>query len=481
MDKTENKYKIKIETLGCRLNQIESEAIGNFFSEEDFSIEMIPVSSHTVEDELVRLCILNTCTVTQKAEQKARRVIRLLLNKYPCSTVLVTGCYAQLSPKEILDIDKRIAVIGGRTKSRITQIPKILKEILNKNSFDSVDFAKKINEEINSAPVAKQDFPEESFTLSTTSFINHSRASLKIQDGCNCSCSYCAIHMARGHSVSINVQTAIDRVLELESKGNDEVVLTTVNIGQYNGEYEGKYFNFSQLLAKLLESTSTINFRISSLYPQIVNEQFCEVIKDKRVRPHFHISVQSGSDKVLGLMNRNYKAQAVIDACEKIREVRPDAFIACDIITGFPGETEEDFNQTMDLCKKCNFAWIHAFPFSERPGTPACTMGGKVPQSVSGERAKQLTTFAINNKIEYLKQFVGKETEAILETVRRPVVLAKNKGKFVYHGVTPNFIHCEIVTEELRTPNKTVKIQVDSILEERILKGGDIEVSAKFI
>ena len=467
---------VRIETLGCRLNQIESEAAARFFIDDGFSVDMKGVTSSAPEDTETRLCILNTCTVTQKAEQKARRIIRLQLKKYPYACVLVTGCYAQLNPDEIKAIDKRIAVIGGQIKSRLAEIPPLLKK--NLSYFSSENFAALINNKISSSLPQKQGFPEASFKLATSSFVAHSRASIKIQDGCNNSCTYCAIHLARGKSVSIPVETALQRVLELEEKGNDEVVITTVNIGQYRADYNGEVFNFTRLLKFLLESTKKIAFRISSLYPEVVTDEFCQVIKNPRVRPHFHLSVQSGSDKVLERMNRAYKRDAVINACQKLRQAKDNPFIACDIITGFPGESDEDFADTMDLCNKCSFAWVHAFPYSERPGTPAATMKPKVPQSLSGERAKKITDFAIKNKINYVNLFVGKEMDAILETVRRPVALRAVNGPLLYHAVTENFLHCEIVTNQPLSVNKTVRVRIEKALPERILKGGEIECSA---
>ncbi len=475
--------KIRIETLGCRLNQIESEATARFFTDEGFSVSMEGLSSSSETDNETLVSIINTCTVTQKAEQKARRLIRLMLKKYPYSVVIVTGCYAQLAAKEIEAIDPRICVIGGQMKSRISNVPRLLSAALKNNEWNAEIFVQNIKNNISSIPQLKPGFPEDSFKLSATSFLSHSRASLKIQDGCNNNCAFCAIHIARGHSVSLDVQTAIDRVRELEEKGHDEVVLTSVNIGQYKAEYKGEYYNFTELLALLLANTKKIHFRISSLYPDVVDEKFCRIISDERVQPHFHISVQSGSCEILKKMNRPYSVQSVIDACNRLKKAKDKPFLACDIITGFPGETDEDFEQTLQLCKKCDFAWVHAFPYSERPGTAAVAMKNKVPQSVSGERAKRLTEWAINQKIDYVSQFINTEHNAVIETVKRPVILAagNKNSRFVYHAVTDNFIHCEIISDKQIEANRMLKIQLTGVLSDRIKKGGDIEASAEFI
>jgi len=473
---------IHIETLGCRLNQIESEAAANFFTQSGFSVSMEGLSSSSSSDSKTLLSIINTCTVTQKAEQKARRLIRLMLKKFPSACMIVTGCYAQLSPSDIEAIDKRICVIGGQVKSRIALLPELLKKQLEKGEWRAETFASLVRSELVAAPAARPGFPENSFKLSATSFLSHSRASLKLQDGCNNNCAFCAIHIARGHSVSLDVQTAIDRVRELEEKGHGEVVLTTVNIGQYKGEWKGGYCNFTELLSLLLMNTRKIRFRISSLYPDIVDEKFCRVISDPRVQPHFHISVQSGSTRVLQAMNRPYSAQSVIDACQRLKAAKGKPFLACDIITGFPGESDQDFEETMKLCRACDFAWVHAFPYSERPGTAAAVMKNKVPQSLSGERAKRLTDWAVAQKIKYVESFVNTEHQAVLETVKRPLAVAASSkpGRYIYHAVTDNFLHCEIISEKELTANQTVTLKITATLPDRIKKGGDIEASAAF-
>lgn len=469
---------IRIETLGCRLNQIESEAAAHYFL-KDFDVQMQGLSAKTTEDKNTVLVIINTCTVTQKAEQKARRIIRLALKKYENAALLITGCYAQLSAPELLKMDKRIIVLGGQIKSRLVEVPSLLKNYLEDNKWKAEAFADFLNNSIKSKPQEKLNFPEESFKLAGTSFLSHSRAALKIQDGCNNNCSYCAIHMARGHSVSIDAEVAIKRVQELEEKGNEEVVLTTVNIGQYKSEYKGKEIRFPGLLKLLLENTKTIRFRISSLYPEVVDDEFCSVIKDERVQPHFHLSVQSGSNKILKLMNRVYKAEDVLKACKKLKTAKENPFIACDIITGFPGETNEDFDLTYKLCKDCDFTWIHAFPYSERPGTKAIELPQKVPQSVSDERARKLNELAVKNKIEYIKLFIDRPMDAILETVKSSQLFAGNI--IHYHAVTSNFLHCEIISKETREQRKLVKIKILSPMEDRIQKGGELEARAVFV
>lgn len=473
---------IRFETTGCRLNQIESESAARSFLEADFQVLIKPLTAKNDQDPETVLCVVNTCAVTQKAEQKDRRIIRLVLEKCPNAAVIVTGCYAQLSPKDILSISERVACLPGQKKSRLADVPELLKKSIQQG-YDPVRFAKDLNQGLFSSQTEKPGTSENAFKLSTDSLLAHSRSSIKIQDGCNNMCTYCTINIARGHSVSLDAEEVVRRVQALEKAGQAEVVFTTVNIGQYKGRYKDGFVNFTQLLEMCLKATSKIAMRISSLYPEIVDDEFCRVIKDSRVRPHFHISVQSGSDKVLGLMARRYKAQDVLDACNKIKAVKKNPFLACDIITGFPGEMEEDFENTMELCKACDFAWVHVFPFSPRPGTAAFEMKPKIPQSVSGERASRLTEWASENKRKYIDSCRGNILEAVLETVKKPAVFASGEGRLVFHAVTENFLHCELSCPEGSAVPKTgqsIKVKILGPIGLGTKKGGEVDALADF-
>ncbi len=481
---------IHFETTGCRLNQIESESAARLFTDNKFSVSLKPLSAKSPVDRAVRLCVVNTCAVTQKAEQKDRRIIRLALEKLPEACIVVTGCYAQLSKDEINAMDKRIACLPGQIKNRISKVSDILKSSASGNSFDAVSFAGYLRREIFAPPPAKPGFSEDAFSFSTDSFLNHSRASIKIQDGCNCSCSYCAIRLARGHSVSLDAETILERIKRLEEAGQNEVVFTTVNIGQYKGFYKGDYLDFPHLLKLCLKNTSRISFRISSLYPETVDDYFAEVIKDKRVRPHFHISVQSGSGRILKAMGRSYSPEDIVSACSLLKKSKENPFLACDIITGFPGESDEDFEKTMELCRKCGFSWIHVFPFSARSGTLAAKMKSQIPQSVSGARAKRLSLWAAESKRKYIGSYKGKKLNAILENVRKSVFYSESEcmkeGFEIFHAVTENFLHCEIkASEEYSRKNAlkqgmSVAVRILCALDEGTVKGGEIECLAEF-
>lgn len=454
--------KIHFETLGCKLNQVESEGAASAFKKTGFEISMQPFSAASKEDLSIRLCVVNTCTVTAKAEQKARRIIRLLLAKCPQSAVLVTGCYAQNSPKEILELSERVCVLGGQYKGHIADLPELLKQNPALFGEELACFIQEIFEPFYKEPQQKQANPslQQPFRLVPEDFSHHSRASLKIQDGCNCVCTYCAIRLARGKSVSLDAQEALNRVVELEKNGQREVVITTVNIAQYRGRYKDGYLDFAGLLRLFLENTSTIRFRISSLYPEIVNEELAQIISSSRVCPHFHLSVQSGSDSVLERMKRPYKIEAVYKACRLLKEAKGNPFLACDIIAGFPGETEEDFAQTMKMLEDCGFTFVHAFPFSARPNTEAFFMRPMVPNRTAKNRIDALEAFNEKSKTAYIKSFEGQVLKAVCETVHRPKILA---DRIIVHGVTDNFLHCKLVfskDEKLPEPGTLINVKI---------------------
>ncbi len=452
---------VHFETLGCKLNQVESEGAARAFTDSGFFVSMEPLTAAAEEDQSVIACVVNTCTVTAKAEQKARRIIRLLLNKCPNSTVIVTGCYAQLDPKDLLAMDSRVAVLGGQNKGLLADVP----DLINKNpDLYGVNLQKMIQSFFDEKTAGSlPDVINQPFRLSTDTFINHSRSSIKIQDGCNCQCTYCRIRLARGKSVSLDVKSVLDRIRALEESGQQEVVITTVNIGQYRGlvdldeNYpslnpesvktgpEGKvYTDFPGLLQLILDSTKSIGVRISSLYPEIVDQRLGAILVNPRVRPHFHISVQSGSDSVLFRMKRPYKIQAVYNAVKILKEAKGNPFLACDIIAGFPGESDQDFQLTMKMLRECGFTFVHAFPFSARPGTEAYSMRPMVPNNITDKRISALEDFNNLSKTEYINSFKGKILPAVCETVHRARA-SLMKDRIIVHAVTENFLHCQLV------------------------------------
>lgn len=418
-----NFFSVRIETLGCRLNQVESEALAVRFAECGFD-----VFSKEAETSIlpVKLCIVNTCTVTGKAEQKARRLIRLLLKEHEESVILVTGCYAELEADSIEKINKRIIAFSGKKKDELDGLPQFLKDSCLKNKDlkeDTVNLKKNLlifrnkiyskEDRLDKSFLLKETERRKSmFKLSSPVFVFHSRASLKIQDGCNNACAYCRIRLARGTSVSLPAEEAVRRIIQIEKNGAAEVVLSGVNLSQYRDE---TYGGFANLLAKLLENTKKIRLRISSMYPECVDDDILEIVANKRICPHFHLSIQSGSDKILKAMNRPYREADIRRAINNLRKAKDNPFIGCDIITGFPSETEEDFLQTFKMCEDLKIPGIHVFPFSARPGTKAFSMRPKVPERDAGRRASLLSELSGKNYQSYLASCNGKLFFGVIE------------------------------------------------------------------
>ena len=490
---------VRFETLGCKLNQIESEGAARAFADRGFDCRMTGVAASSPVDTDTVLCIVNTCTVTAKAEQKCRRIIRLLLEKYPASAVLVTGCYAQLDGSLLLAMDDRIAVLGGKSKDALVKLPAFLTSFIQQYAENvffplaladelRLRYAKSFEDARESGEVGKTQrlkpvfaklapAPVEkagaAFALSTDTFLQHSRPSLKIQDGCDSRCSYCRICLARGSSVSLNPETVLSRVLQLEKMGHREVVLTGVNLGQYG------FSGITGLLGFLLDNTKAISLRLSSLHPQIVDEKLCAVLAHERVRPHFHLSVQSGSDAVLSAMKRPYRSQSVYTAVENLRRIKKKPFIACDIIAGFPGETQADFNETLELCRTCEFSWIHAFPFSPRPGTEAFSMKNAVRASEVKNRIHELASLALAQKKAYIESCIGSGFKAVVEKYRIGQLRA----------VTENFLHVQIqngarepapASKHENLGGQEVLLRIDAVHESG-LHGEECEAFASFI
>jgi len=441
-------------TLGCKLNQLETEALSEAFREAGCDIlgggELSGISRNP------DICVVNTCTVTSKAEQKARRVIRLYLRRN--CVVIVTGCYAQLEKEELEALGSgTLFVLCGMVKDRLLDLPMFLaKENPDRAGLSSAlarwfeQGGFNVKTEIAGTPDSA------SFRFSPRNFIFHSRAFLKIQDGCDRNCAYCRVPLARGKSISLAAAEALRRLKALEEAGRPEAVITGVNIAQYR-DPENPAMTLPALLGFLLDNTDRIALRLSSIEPEfnsdfgtgeLFNEKFFDVLSNPRIRSHFHLSVQSGSDAILAAMGRPYRAQHIIEMVEKFRAIKDDPFLACDIIAGFPGESVADFEKTMELCRIAGFAWIHAFPYSKRPGTPAALMKGQVRPGIAGERLAALTEIARQGRKCYVRRWQGKTVEAIAEkspvhgNLRNPAEIQAKTAFF--SALTANYIRVRL-------------------------------------
>jgi len=419
-------YSVALYTLGCKLNQLESEALADSFRKAGFTL----VPSGTVMPE-PGIIIINTCTVTSKADQKSRRLIRRALRENPDSCVIVTGCYAQLDPAEIELLEaeaaegisgRRLFVVGGgqssadsagSAKSALLELPDYLLQAVT-GAPESEAPGSLLPDNLLSQILEKwieQARGGGPFSFKTEEFSFHSRGYLKIQDGCNNGCSYCRVCLARGPSVSLPSTGALAELRSFEARGCPELMITGVNITQYN--HSG--MDLAGLLKYLLEGSAAIALRLSSLEPEGINDRLASVLAHPRIRPHFHLSVQSGSDTVLRRMGRVYQTQMIEQGAALMRSVKDNPFLACDIIAGFPGETAAEFDQTLALCEKMGFAWIHAFPYSKRPGTAAFSLKNPVCERDTTRRVEALTALALRGRRKYAQAWLGRELSAVVE------------------------------------------------------------------
>jgi threonylcarbamoyladenosine tRNA methylthiotransferase MtaB len=405
-----------IYTLGCKVNQLESEALTGAFRREGFA--MMPWGAGA------DILLINTCTVTSRADQKARRVIRQALRDHPASCLIVTGCYAQLDAELLAGLErpgageKRLFVFPGKDKNALLDLPRYM----GAKTGAPVRLLETWFQSFGNNPWCPGEGPEGSgdaeagtaaclFRFVPEDFSFHSRAFLKIQDGCNSRCTFCRVSLARGPSTSVKAEQALDILRALEARGYGEAVLTGVNISQYRDG--GR--DIGDLLAYILEGTNRIALRLSSLEPEALTPKNLQVFAHPRVRPHFHLSIQSGSPEILRNMGRLYGPEELLRGAALLRTIKDDPFLACDLITGFPGEREGDFEKTRALCEEIGFAGIHAFPYSPRPGTAAWSFGSPVDPKTAARRVALLLDLARRGRRDYAKRWAGREVEVIVE------------------------------------------------------------------
>lgn len=410
---------IYIYTLGCRLNQCESEAVAESFEKSGHEV----LKQFEVGDEKPDLVIVNTCTVTSKAEQKARRMIRLFAAKCP---VLVTGCYAQMAANEIEGLASNVVVLPLARKPELLSLPQFLGDRFCENSQPILLEALREFASLK-VPLGENRSKENRFDYAPSGFTYHCRSYLKVQDGCDNNCGYCRVHIARGPSSFLDADTAVKRALEIESHGYHEIVLTGVNLTMYDHNGRG----LGGLMEKLLKNLGPdMRFRLSSMEPDNVDDLLLEQLADPRVQPHFHIPVQSAAPKVMARINRNYSLEHLEYVVRRLREIKDDPFLACDIITGLPAEGDGEFEQTRRFLVDNGFAMMHVFPFSPRPNTPLEKARDKAPENVRDERAAILRTLALEMNQRYLERQIGKPAEVILEENRNGT----------WYGLTGNYM-----------------------------------------
>ena len=392
-------------TLGCKLNFSETSTIARQF--EDRGYKRVGFT------ESPDVFIINTCSVTENADKKCRKIVRDARKISPNAFVAIIGCYAQLKPKEISEIPGVDAVLGAAEKFQL---------------LDLLDGFVKTKE----TQVLASGIEEAKRFNASYSMNDRTRTFLKVQDGCNYKCTFCTIPLARGKSRSATISQVLEQAREIAATDVKEVVLTGVNIGDY-GIIDGKrQFRFLDLIKELDEVDGIDRYRISSIEPNLLSDEIIEfVANSKRFVPHFHIPLQSGSDKILTLMRRRYRRSLYAERVEHIKRRMPNACIGVDVITGFPGETEEDFLETYRFLNELNIAYLHVFTYSERDNTPAVTMEEVVPQHERRRRTKMLRGLSEKKKRYFYEQQIGHLGTVLFE--------AEAKGSMM-EGFTENYV-----------------------------------------
>lgn len=401
---------VAFHTLGCKLNFAETSTIARQFEQNGFS--------KTEFDNGADIYVINTCSVTEDANRECRRIVRNALKNSPEAYVIVTGCYAQLKPREIANIKGVDLVLGANEKFNMLQY-------LNGGH-------KKESAEIHSCAIDEVlDFIPAFSSSASTDTTDRTRAFLKVQDGCDYTCSYCTIPMARGASRSDTIENVVNNAKQIAEKGIKEIVLTGVNIGDFKSNHNDKT-SFLNLIEQLDTIEGISRFRISSIEPNLLTDKIIEfVAQSKRFMPHFHIPLQSGSNKILGLMRRRYKRELYAERVEKIKSLMPHCSIGVDIIVGFPGETEDDFLDTYNFISSLPVSYLHVFTYSERENTEALNIKPVIPVEERRKRNKILRNLSSIKQKEFFSTHTGSLQHVLFEK--------ENKEGYMY-GYTNNYV-----------------------------------------
>ena len=409
---------VGILTLGCKVNTYESEYIMNLLKENGYIIK-------DFQDQC-DIYIINTCTVTNQSDSKSKKMIRQAIRRNPDACIVAMGCFIQANPEYYEDgID---ILIGNKDKSKIISI---LDEYFKRKETIKKQYTGRIKE---FEDMYIKEFP------------GRTRAFVKIQDGCDNFCSYCIIPFVRGKYRSKNEDEVVEEITDLVNNGYKEIVLTGIHTGSYGVDLET---NFAHLLNRLVKIKGLLRLRISSIETTELNEEVLSILeKEKILVDHLHIPIQAGSNEILKKMNRKYDLDYFFHKIEQIRKIRPNISITTDLIVGFPGESEELFEKTIETCKKINFSKIHVFPYSERKGTSSSRMENKIDNKIKKERTKKLIEVSKELEINYMNNFINQTVEVLIE---------EHKDGYSM-GHTGNYLHVKIKKEYPQ--NEIVKAKI---------------------
>ena len=398
--------KVAFYTLGCKLNFSETSTIGRLFTDAGYAVVDFTAGADVY--------VINTCSVTEHADKKCRKVVKEALKYAPNAYVTIVGCYAQLKPTEIAEIEGVDMVLGAAEKFRIVEyisdLTKLPKAIVHQQDIEKVN----------------HNF------IAAYSIGDRTRTFLKVQDGCDYPCTYCTIPLARGNSRSDTIENVVNRARQIAQSGVKEIVLTGVNLGDFgirDGQREDKFFD---LVRALDEVDGIARIRISSIEPNLLSNEIIEfVASSKRFVPHFHIPLQSGSDKILGLMRRRYQRDLYTERVATIKKLIPNCCIGVDVIVGFPGETHEDFLDTYQFLNNLDISYLHVFTYSEREQTVAATLPGSIAGSTRADRSKMLHILSDKKRRAFY--------ESQLDTVGEVLFEDDQKSGYM-HGFTKNYV-----------------------------------------
>ena len=427
----DKKMNVHLKTLGCRLNEAELETWAQAFQKSGHAI--------TKQAEAAQLIVINSCAVTQDAARKSRQLIRRIHRDNPQAKLVVSGCYATLNQEEASSLLGVDLVVSNKDKDQLVE--KSLSE-LNMDTMPSM---------------ATDPGETSLFTR------GRQRAFIKVQDGCRYRCTFCIVTVARGEEVSRSIQAIVDEINELHQQGITEVILTGVHLGGYGSDLG---INLSDLIKAILAQTDIPRLRLGSLEPWELPDDFFELFHNPRLMPHLHLPLQSGSDTVLRRMARRCKTEEFSSIVQKLRAEIPYFNITTDIIVGFPGETEQEWQDSYNFIKQTGFGHIHIFTYSRREGTEAANLPDQISEETKKQRSRQLHELANTMKLEFFKENLGLELPVLWEGYS----IAQEDGNQQVFGYTPNYLRVSsIIKADVSVENKTLKVMLSELGEDYII------------
>jgi len=421
--------KVSFYTLGCKVNQYETNAMIQKFQEAGYEIV-------NMNEDVADIYVVNTCTVTNMSDRKSRQILRRLKDKNKDAIVVAVGCYAQVAKKELEEMTEIDIALGNEEKKDIVQyVEQFIEEENKLIEIDDISTQKEFND------------------MGKITYTEKTRAVIKIQDGCNQFCSYCIIPYARGRVRSRKQESILEEITQIAQKGIKEVVITGIHVASYGRDFQNEN-GLIELLEKINSIEGISRIRLGSLEPKIITEEFMQrLVKLEKMCHHFHLSLQSGCDETLKRMNRKYTTSEVKEIIERLRRYYEDVILTTDIIVGFPGETEAEFDKTYEFLKQVKLYKMHVFQYSPRKGTRAAVMPNQIDGNIKEARSKMLIEMSNENQLYYNKKLIGQMVEVLFEDTE------VRDGIAYYKGHTQNYILVKYKTnEKLENVLKEVKV-----------------------